>query len=229
MLPEGIRSATRGPRTPHPRAPHTTFLLTPPAQFGYARHAAEWYNENDAVYGARNSVYGGVGRPMFEIFSPFPGRLFASAMPFGPHDLDHSLWEHYQAEGVTHVVMLVSDAESRATAQRDLRALYQQHGLTVWQHPIPDFAVPHDLAAFRAMLRQVTDALQNPAHTIVVHCAAGRGRTGLFLACWAQEALGKTPTAALQWVRRYIPGAVETRAQEEFVLTWPLRALPLKP
>ena len=164
---------------------------------------------------------------MFEICNPFPGRLLASAMPFGPHDLDRSLWDAYRTEGVTHVLMLVSDAEAQAATQRDLAAFYRQHGMTVWQHPIPDFEVPGDTDGFRAMLHRVAEALQDPTTTLVVHCAAGRGRTGLFLACWAQEILGLSPEAALRWVRRYIPGAVETRAQEEFVLTWPLRVLTL--
>ncbi len=160
---------------------------------------------------------------MFEICQPLPGRLLASAMPFGPHDVGKTLWQNYQAEGVTHVLMLVQDAEAQAAAQRDLAAFYREHGLTVWQYPIPDFAVPQDVSRFREMLHQVALALQAPETTLVVHCAAGRGRTGLFLACWAQEALGMRPEAALRWVRRYIPGAVETRAQEEFVLTWPKR------
>ncbi len=160
---------------------------------------------------------------MFEIPTPFPGRLFASAMPFGPHDLGRSLWDDYQRAGVTHVLMLVSDAEARGSANRDLAAWYRQHGLTVWQHPIPDFEVPADATAFQQVLQRVSQALNDPNTALVIHCAAGRGRTGLFLACWAQEALGYSPATALQWVRRYIPGAVETRAQEDFVLTWPLR------
>ncbi|NPA26294.1 MAG: hypothetical protein GXO36_01650 [Chloroflexi bacterium] len=118
------------------------------------------------------------------------------------------------------MVVLVTDEELAAIPQRDLLQWYQQHGLEVLHHPIPDFHTPQRLSQFQDALAWTQDALEQGA-SVAVHCAAGRGRTGLFLACWAQEALQMAPEAALNWVRRYIPGAVETREQEEFVRSWP--------
>ena len=43
---------------------------------------------------------------------------------------------------------------------------------------------------------------------LVVHCHAGMGRTGLFLACLAQRALHMSPVEAIDWVRSYVPGAL---------------------
>jgi hypothetical protein len=39
----------------------------------------------------------------------------------------------------------------------------------------------------------------------------------MLLACLAKQTLGLDGAAAIQWVRQYIPGAVETDAQSQFV------------
>src|SRR5262245_18604673 len=44
------------------------------------------------------------------------------------------------------------------------------------------------------------------------------GRTGLFTASLAKRCLGLSGAEALQWVRRFIPRAVETPEQQQLVL-----------
>jgi protein-tyrosine phosphatase len=44
------------------------------------------------------------------------------------------------------------------------------------------------------------------------------GRTGLFMAYLAKRCLGLSGAEALQWVRRFIPRAVETPEQQQLVL-----------
>jgi hypothetical protein len=44
------------------------------------------------------------------------------------------------------------------------------------------------------------------------------GRTGLFMAYLAKRCLGLSGAEALQWVRRFIPRAVETPEQQRLVL-----------
>lgn len=83
-------------------------------------------------------------------------------------------------------------------------------------HPIPDFGVPEDAAAFRATLQRFVRLLAaSPDRAGYVGCYAGLGRTGLALACLARMAgIAGDPVA---WVRAaYDPRAVETPAQEEF-------------
>ena len=53
--------------------------------------------------------------------------------------------------------------------------------------------------------------------SLVVHCRGGLGRTGLIAARLLIE-LGESPPEAPRRVRAARPGAVETRAQERYVL-----------
>lgn len=43
----------------------------------------------------------------------------------------------------------------------------------------------------------------------------------MFSACLAQELMGLSPQDSIEWVRQYIPGAVETEYQTQFVLDYP--------
>ena len=54
--------------------------------------------------------------------------------------------------------------------------------------------------------------------SILGPCSAGIGRTGLFMAYLAKRCLGLSGAEALQWVRHFIPRAVETPAQQRLVL-----------
>src|SRR5262249_10854346 len=53
---------------------------------------------------------------------------------------------------------------------------------------------------------------------MVVHCAAGLGRTGLFLASLATCALGLSGAEAIQWVRPLLHQAIETPEQQRLLL-----------
>jgi protein-tyrosine phosphatase len=48
---------------------------------------------------------------------------------------------------------------------------------------------------------------------IVVHCYAGLGRTGMFMACMARRVFNMPAGAAIDWVRAVLPGAIETDDQ----------------
>jgi protein-tyrosine phosphatase len=82
--------------------------------------------------------------------------------------------------------------------------------------PIPDFGVPTKDDLEQAV--QDTIAYAQAGHHIVIHCSAGIGRTGLFTAYLAKRYLGLSGHEALQWVRRFIPRAVETPEQQRLVL-----------
>ena len=82
--------------------------------------------------------------------------------------------------------------------------------------PIPDFSVPTTDDLEQAV--QDTIAYAQAGNHIVIHWSAGIGRTGPFTAYLAKRCLGLSGAEALQWVRHYIPRAVETSEQQRLVL-----------
>lgn len=113
-------------------------------------------------------------------------------------------------EGIGLIVSLAS-LDGRAVADAGI----DHHALDT-----PDMDVP-DARALSAAIDRVQEALAC-GKKILVHCGAGYGRTGTFLACLLVTR-GAAPEDAIRMVREKRPGAIETRAQEEFVRAWSAR------
>lgn len=154
--------------------------------------------------------------PLTELPFGLPGRIFRSPMPFGPYDLHGEVYDQFCEEQIAVIVLLASDEECLHKTGCHLRALYLKAGFQVLYLPIPDFSVPAKEALGQAVQQTVAQA-QAGQH-IVIHCSAGIGRTGLFAASLAKCCLGLSGQEALQWVRHYIPHAVETPEQQRWVL-----------
>ena len=90
----------------------------------------------------------------------------------------------------------------------------EEYGLRYHHQPVRDFGVPK-LEEMGAAIDFVTDELARGGR-VVVHCSAGYGRTGTFLAC-CLVAEGQSAEDAVVEVRRRRPGSIETSEQEEFV------------
>ena len=146
----------------------------------------------------------------------FPGRVFRSPMPIGPYDLHGEVYDRFCEEQIAVIVLLASDEEGLHKAGCHLRALYLKAGFQVLYLPIPDFSVPAKGDLEQAVQRTI--AYAQAGQHIVIHCSAGIGRTGLFMAYLAKRCLGLSGAEALQWVRRFIPRAVETPEQQRWVL-----------
>jgi hypothetical protein len=83
----------------------------------------------------------------------------------------------------------------------------------------PDFELPRDTGALRVALRDVLDRARRDER-VELGCWGGHGRTGTALACLAVLA-GTPASEAVAWVREnYCEKAVETAAQEAFVLAF---------
>jgi protein-tyrosine phosphatase len=147
-----------------------------------------------------------------------PGRVFRSAMPFSSFDRQGNLLEAYRREGISVVVLLVGDGECLEKTGFDLRGIYEKEGYEVIQLPVLDFDSPPNgelKTAVGYALQHVYDG-----KNLVVHCYAGVGRTGMFLACLARQVFGLGGEQAINWVRNYIPRAVETNEQIQMILEY---------
>jgi protein-tyrosine phosphatase len=153
---------------------------------------------------------------LIELPFGFPGRIFRSPMPFGPYDLHGEVYDQFHEEQIGVIVLLASDDECLHRTGCNLRALYLKEGFQVLYLPIPDFGVPTTDDLEQTV--QQTIAYAQVGHHIVIHCSAAIGRTGLFTAYLAKRWLGLSGAEALQWVRHFIPRAVETPEQQWLVL-----------
>lgn len=149
------------------------------------------------------------------LFPTLAGKIYRCPMPFGPYDSDQTVFAALKAARLTAVVLLVADVEARAKSGRDLRALYAGEGWQVIHLPVADFATPQP-GEFQQAIEH-TVALAAAGGNIAVHCNAGIGRTGLFLSALAARVLHLPAAQAIDWVRQYIPAAVETEQQRLFL------------
>jgi protein-tyrosine phosphatase len=128
-----------------------------------------------------------------------PGSLWLSSMPGR-----FSSWREFEREshdaGLKIVVCLTSREELRELSPQYEQAITQGGTPYEWLHvPVPNFGVPEDRDAFRRGIERVAKALRT-GEPVMMHCAAGMGRTGSAAAC-VLKSLGMPTAEALQRVR----------------------------
>lgn len=156
-----------------------------------------------------------------------PGRLGLAMAP-GRHERDGErvLWVrdlHGDLRRLRHVhrcdvlVSLLTDEELEELGIGDLDHGVAIHGIEHHRLRVRDGGVPppSELPAVLRLLDLLRERLLQ-GRTVVVHCRAGQGRSGM-LAALLVASLWELPAEAIVRVRRAQPRAVETVQQEHYV------------
>jgi hypothetical protein len=147
-----------------------------------------------AVLGSVAAVMRGVALP-----PGVPGRLWLSAMPGRFEPFKQFLIESRQRQ--VSLVLCLAPLEELATLSPAYGSAVAQGTLPFrWLNlPMRNFGLPPDLHEFHAGLEQAAQALRG-GESVLLHCAAGLGRTGSAAACLLKS-LGLPAAEALQRVR----------------------------
>lgn len=106
------------------------------------------------------------------------GKLYLCSMPGRFEALEVFLQEITEAE-VSHVMCLVSDEEIARKSPDYLEAMQRnQLPAKLWPCDIPDYGLPENADTLIQTLDQIRSLLDK-GESVVIHCAAGCGRTGL--------------------------------------------------
>jgi protein-tyrosine phosphatase len=119
---------------------------------------------------------------------------------------------------------LVTLLEAREFARLGVPGFRAAVGATrlAWHHlPVADRRAPGEQASgtLNSVMPYVLERLSS-GEQLVIHCAAGLGRTGA-LAAKLLVQFGVPPALAIERVRQVRPGSIESAEQEAWVLTGP--------
>lgn len=147
-----------------------------------------------AVLGSAAACLRGVKLP-----PAVPGRLWLSAMPGRFEPLKRFMAEARQRE--VALVLCLAPVEELALLSPEYRDAVVQGRLPFrWLNlPMRNYGLPADLPEFHDGIAQAAAALRG-GQAVLLHCAAGLGRTGSAAAC-VLKALGLPTEEALQRVR----------------------------
>lgn len=153
---------------------------------------------------------------MVDLPDDVPGRLFLYRMPGSLEPLQRAI-DEIRRRGISQVICLVPWHELEAKSPAYARLV--TNGNAPWRQvmfPIVDFGVPSDRQRFLAFVVQMSQSLRAGDY-ILVHCAAGIGRTGL-LASAVLVALGVPVDEAMQRVSA--AGSYPERPEQVALVRW---------
>jgi protein-tyrosine phosphatase len=147
-----------------------------------------------AVLGSHAAALRGVALP-----AQVPGRLWLSAMPGRFEPFKRFLSEAKRRK--VALVLCLAPVDELAQLSPAYRSAVAQGTLPFrWLNlPMRNFGLPPDLHEFHAGIAQAAQALR-AGDAVLLHCAAGLGRTGSAAAC-VLKSLGLPAEEALQRVR----------------------------
>lgn len=129
-------------------------------------------------------------------------------MPFGSYDQEHRIFDKLKRQIISVVVL--------EQAGRNLPVLYSEHNLEIINLPISNYGVPAQEPLEQAVNKTIDHARLN--RNILIHCAAGIGRTAFFAAFLAMKVLKLPGRQAIRWIGQCYPRALLTPVQIDMIL-----------
>lgn len=145
-----------------------------------------------------------------------PGQLWLGAMPGR-----FQAWSAFTGEAERSrlgMVVCLTPRPEMAELSPDYHAAVVHGRLPFrWMHvPMRNFGVPEDQPAFRRAIDEIAQAIRT-GDSVLLHCAAGLGRTGTAAAC-VLKSLGLDAQDALQRVRD--AGSNPQNAEQSGLVDW---------
>jgi len=152
-------------------------------------------------------------------FNNFKGKLYITSAPGYPlMKRDHIIEDLEEVSELNpdKIIVLLANADliyyySTISLLFDI---YKQLKIPYIHFPIGDFGVPNNLNRFNSLVRVIVSSLKEG--DVLIHCAAGKGRSGLLAACILVFG-GTEAGKAIRYIRMKRLGAIETKAQEDFI------------
>lgn len=149
---------------------------------------------------------------MDKLFWLIPGKLAGRAGP------DREPWDLASLRS-TGIGAVLSVNDGLLCHAEDFAA----HGMSYACVPLPDNAPPQpgdDVVCLHALPKGYTFVAKHlgDRRTVLVHCSAGKDRTGLFLCYFLMRRAGLQPEQAIRTVREVRPTALSALGWEAFAL-----------
>jgi protein-tyrosine phosphatase len=148
--------------------------------------------------------------------SDVPGQLWLGPMP-GRFDSWNAFEDEAERSRLALVVCLTPRMELQELSPDYHAAVARGRLPWRWLHvPMRNFGLPEDPAGFRRDIQSIADRLRG-GDAVLLHCAAGLGRTGTAAACVLKN-LGLDAQQALERVRA--AGSNPQNAEQSGMVDW---------
>ena len=142
------------------------------------------------------------------------GNLYLSSMPGRFESLEICFQEVAEAK-IGHILCLVSDHEIAEKSPDYLAAIRRDEiPARLWRYDVPDYGLPENHDDLDQLLDLIRDRLDG-GESVVIHCAAGHGRTGM-VSIRLLTRMGMPLEQAIETI--HLAGsAPDTQAQRDFL------------